>query len=374
MKIRAVIVLFLIALPIFGALFGGLANMDASSAKVLASDDANTCDTSLINLSPNAKEKIHHLFTHALIAHPEIAFKPGNSMGKNYDIDCLTPKEFKEILNSLYERNFCLVDALSVYSVSASGASKKNIALPAGKKPLILSFDDINYYIKKMDMGMADKLILQNGRIGTYTKNAETHISYDNDVVPILENFVAAHPDFSHNGARGIINLTGFDGILGYRTFGDSTTRASEIKAVAPLVTELKQRGWRFSCHSYGHYHMKKISDSKFERDTDKWLAEVSPLVGKTDIYVYPYGENEISIGDKISPKHAKLLRSGFRIFMGVGGSCYYNSLPSYGYPTALIMDRVPLDGNTMRNISKILLPYFDVFKVYDNVRPSKII
>ena len=53
---------------------------------------------------------VEHLFTHCLIAYPEIAFKKDNPMRENYNIDCITKDEFIKILNSLYENNYALVD------------------------------------------------------------------------------------------------------------------------------------------------------------------------------------------------------------------------------------------------------------------------
>ncbi|MFQ9739281.1 MAG: hypothetical protein ACLR06_17395 [Christensenellaceae bacterium] len=50
------------------------------------------------------------------------------------------------------------------------------------------------------------------------------------EFVPIVEEFVAKHPDFSYRGARGTIFLTGFDGILGYRTQRDSPNRKRETE------------------------------------------------------------------------------------------------------------------------------------------------
>ncbi|MBS1401049.1 MAG: hypothetical protein HPZ86_09655 [Clostridia bacterium] len=48
-------------------------------------------------------ETVEHLFTHCLIAHPEVAFARNNEYGRHLDTDCLTPYEFKRILNFLYE-------------------------------------------------------------------------------------------------------------------------------------------------------------------------------------------------------------------------------------------------------------------------------
>ena len=38
------------------------------------------------------------------------------------------------------------------------------------------------------------------------------------DLVPILEEYIQEHPDFSYKGARAVIAFTGYQGILGYRT------------------------------------------------------------------------------------------------------------------------------------------------------------
>ena len=43
-------------------------------------------------------------------------------------------------------------------------------------------------------------------------------ISQDLDAVTILDKFVREHPDFSPYGAKGCLSLTGYCGILGYRT------------------------------------------------------------------------------------------------------------------------------------------------------------
>ena len=38
------------------------------------------------------------------------------------------------------------------------------------------------------------------------------------DLVPLLEDFIAEHPDFSYKGARAVLAFTGYQGVLGYRT------------------------------------------------------------------------------------------------------------------------------------------------------------
>ena len=47
-----------------------------------------------------------------------------------------------------------------------------------------------------------------------------TVVTGDYDVVPILDSFIKEHPDFSYHGRKGILAMTGYDGVLGYRTDG----------------------------------------------------------------------------------------------------------------------------------------------------------
>lgn len=318
------------------------------------------------------KGEIEHLFTHCLLAFPEVALNPKNPLSTDFDRDCLTPDEFKKILMSLYNKNYVLVDIDSIYE-NVNGVSKqKTLYLPAGKKPLIFSFDDCNYDSKKENRGMVDKIILdRNGNIATYTskKSIADRISYDNEFIPILENFVKTYPDFSHNGAKGVICLTGYDGILGYRTQKSNATSRYEIKKAQEVVNKLKKLGWKFACHSYGHYHMKEISDMEFAKEIYNWQNEVEPIIGKTSIYMYPYGEWEVIQNDgNICYKHKLLLDSGFELFCGVGAKTFFNYVPiGTNHTHTLLMDRKPIDGRTLRTFSDYYSHLFNCEEVYDH-------
>ena len=316
---------------------------------------------------------IDHLFTHCLIAYPDIAFSKNNDMRNNYNNDCITPNEFKAILNQLYNNNYVLVDINNCFKIVNNKAEKTKVKVPKGKKPLILSFDDVNYDQKKLKKGMVDKIILDKfGNLATSTiVKGKEQISYDNEFVTILESFVAKHPDFSVNGAKGTINLTGYDGILGYRTQKNNTiNRQNEIREASNVIKKLKSLGWTFASHSYGHYHMKKISDLEFKQELESWKNEVEPLVGKTNIYVYPYGEWELFNSDgSLCNKHQLLKEYGFKLFCGVGMKTFYSYLPFKRNANAekvLFMDRKPIDGYTLKNRTTELSPLFDTSIVYD--------
>ena len=316
--------------------------------------------------------EIEHLFTHCLLAYPEAALNPKNPLSADFDRDCLTPTEFEKILASLYSKNYVLVDIESIYETINGIAKRKPLYLPAGKKPLIFSFDDCNYDSKKENKGMVDKIILdRNGNIATYTskKSIADRVSYNNEFVTILENFVKTYPDFSHNGAKGVICLTGYDGVLGYRTQKSNATSRFEIKKAQEVISKLKKLGWKFACHSYGHYHMKNISDMEFSKELYNWQNEVEPLIGKTDIYVYPYGEWQITDENgNICYKHKLLLDSGFNLFCGVGAKTFFNYMPLGTTEThTLFMDRKPIDGQTLRNFSNYYDHLFNCEEVYDH-------
>lgn len=316
---------------------------------------------------------IEHLFTHCLLAFPDQALNPKNSMSKDYDRDCLTPTEFKRILSSLYNNNYILIDIDSVFEVKNGVTVKKKLMLPQGKKPLIFSFDDVNYDSKKKNKGMVDKIILdRNNQIATYTskQSIAKRVSYDNEFVTIMEAFIKNHPDFSFNGARGVINLTGYDGILGYRTQKSNATNRYEIKKATEVVTKLKNLGWKFASHSYGHYHMKNLSDMEFAKEVQAWQTEVAPIIGDCSIYVYPYGEWEIKTDNgEISYKHKLLLDAGFKLFLGVGNKNYFGYLPiGSGETHTLLMDRKAIDGRTLRAFSKDYSHLFNCEEVYDSI------
>ena len=314
--------------------------------------------------------EVHHLFTHCLIAHPDIAFDKNNFMRSHLNNDCITPNEFKNILNQLHKNNYVLVDINSIFETDHNeNVVKKKLYLPKNKKPLVFSFDDVIYDSKKQGKGMVDKIIVdESGNLATITKqNNKEIISYDNEFITILESFTKKHPDFSFNGAKGTICLTGYDGILGYRTSErNKTNREDEIQKVKPVIQKLKQNGWNFACHSFGHYHMKKISEKKFEEELKLWNEQVTPLIGKTQVYVYPYGEWEVFDDGNLSKKHTLLKQNGFKLFCGVGMKPFFSYLPTSSNEKVLFMDRTCVDGYTLLNKQEYLQKYFDCKSVYD--------
>lgn len=303
-------------------------------------------------------QTLENIYTHCMIAFPEINFASASTY-RNCGDDCLTYHEFTYLLNSLYEKGYILIDANSLYDAE-SGKAVKSMMLPRGKKPLILTFDDVTYDSRKQGRGMVDKIILdEDGYICTYTKMADGTevISYDNEHFPVLDAFVREHPDFTFHGARGTIFFTGFDGILGYRTQSEPLTdaeaalgldRNAEIAEARRIVAAMKEEGWTFGSHSYNHRHMTRLSAANFKLDTDMWEAEVGSIVGPTQLFCWPYGDHtdaNYNANLRKGELHKYLYDKGFRIFFGCGSARYVASEPD---GLGIFTNRKGVTGNVL--------------------------
>ena len=225
---------------------------------------------------------VEHLFFHPIVAYPELAFD-GDSQADGIDDWMVTVDEYDKILQSVYDRGYVLVDINDVWSEStdANGQPvmiRNTLYIPEGKKPLIFSYDDVNYYDYMLKDGFTYKLILgEDGLIWSYGLDPQGNevISQDLDAVTILDKFVREHPDFSPFGAKGSLSLTGYQGILGYRTNTDTkvwndeleANRLKECEAVKPIIAELKRTGWTFGSHTWGHINLCLLYTSPSPRD-----------------------------------------------------------------------------------------------------------
>lgn len=312
---------------------------------------------------------VSHVFFHSLIVDTKKAFV-GDSISNGYNYWMTTVDEFKKMMEEMYANNYILVDIYDLANKVTNEDGKvilkeKELLLPPGKIPFVLSVDDVNYYDYMKGDGFADRLVLdENGNVAcVYLDGEEEIVKRDFDVVPLLDVFVEEHPDFSFRGAKGIIAETGYEGALGYRTnLLDSPTYEEDARMVRSIADRLKETGWKFAVHGYGHRHTKQISYDLLVHDTEKWMKEVGSLVGMTDIYIYPYGEEV----DYSSDKYFYLRDQGFYFFCGVWSKPYLNIKEDY-----MRMTRRNLDGYTMNFRPEALSDLFDVSKVMDPARPE---
>ena len=311
-----------------------------------------------------AMDKITHVFFHSLIVDTRIALNRERAVSKwdgmnkmeAYNSEMTTVTEFCRILDEMYRRGFVLVGIHDIAGFVDNGDGTrsmqyKKIYLPAGKTPFVLSVDDTSYYLYMEGHGFASKLVVDaNGKVVNEYVHEDGSVSYGAyDVLPILEDFITAHPDFCYRGARGTMALTGYDGILGYRTsdywfnwncdyikptsldqrsrlYYNNENIEADKQTAKQVADAIKAMGWTFASHTWGHRHIQDDSYEQIAWDTDMWRREVEPLVGPTDIIIFAFGQDLDSWrGYAADNQKYQLLKSyGFDYYCNVDSSQYW--------------------------------------------------
>ncbi len=306
----------------------------------------------------------------------------GNRFNQNY----VTTGEFTKILQQLYDNGYMLVSIydLAPKTTDASGNTKitqGTVYLPEGRKPLVLTQVGVNYFTYIVDGdgdGLADKdgagfssrLVLdENGNLTNELIDAMGNVTTGSyDLITILNDFIAEHPDFSYRGARATIAVTGYDGLFGYRTDPETATKISQefynsqVSEVKGVISKLREDGYDLACYTYDYTDYSAITAPEITADLELWKAEVQPLLGDVDILVYPYsdiGSSSLYTGNR----YTVLSDFGFTYFVSndaattawgqitdnyarmmrreVGGSLMFNS-PSYFadlFDSGLVLD-----------------------------------
>lgn len=263
---------------------------------------------------------VGHLSFTNLVMDVSMAFD-GDENAKNYRETMITYNEFEAILKTLHENGYVLVDLHDVTekSVDASGDAvleQKNLVLPKGRKPLVISVDNPNYASVHNGDGVATKLALdENGEVQAVLSDAGGHEKLGAyDVIPVLEQFIDENPDFSFRGARGIIGLSGSNGAFGYRIEeGSSVDYKENAELVKQIADKLKQNGWTFASMGYHYDWMNNMSYETLKEEIMNWKSSVGSLIGECDTLIYPYGAEV----DYASEKAAFLMGQGFCYLIG---------------------------------------------------------
>ena len=256
--------------------------------------------------------KIPNLSFRTLVADLGKAMADPNR-GSRYASRYITTDEFSRILHQLYENGYVLVSlydfAEPVTNEDGSVAVKgTSIRLPQGKKPIILTQEGVNYYSHTENCGgFADRLIVNAGGELTCVLGGNEGAF---DLVPVLNAFLAEYPDFSYEGARATIAVCGYEGL-----FGLTLDQSDEIRAVAD---RLRSQGYDIACYTYADIKYAEYGASGIQEDLTKWSNQIAPILGDTDILVYPTGGDirgqEAYSGEKYDALHSH----GFRYFVGV--------------------------------------------------------
>lgn len=336
---------------------------------------------------------VPHIFFHSLIADTDRAFD-GDSDTDGYNLYMTTIAEFNEIMRQMYERGYVLIDIHDmIKQVTLEDGStvyrQGDIYLPEGKMPFVLSVDDVNYYKYMTDGdgdgyadaagdGFAHKLVIgKDGRVtNEYYEKDGTLVTGSYDVLPLLEDFIDEHPDFSYRGAKGILGVTGFEGAFGYHTHPDWKEKLSaeeynaEVKAAKAVSEAIKAQGWDIACHSYAHFGYGSNNAANVLADVQKWEDQIQPIVGDTDIFIYPFGQDIAGVEEYSGAKYDAMYAAGYRIFCNVDASTPYWVQIHDGY---VRQGRINLDGYRLYHSPGLIDQLIDAATVIDPARPTPV-
>ena len=336
--------------------------------------------------------KVVNLSFHHLVADPQRAFSNG-TYGKSYKNNYVTIGEFTKILQQLYENDYILIsyDDIVTTKTSSSGhvsVVDQQLYLPSGKKPLIITQTQVNYYTYMVDSdkdklpdkgagGFAHRLLVdENGKLSCEIINSDGLVSTGAyDLVPILESFIATHPDFSYKGARAILAVSGYDGVFGYRTtaeaksYFDANYYQQQLDDAATVITALRDTGYKIACYTYGNIAYGTSDLTAISADLQKWNLETLPLLGEVDMLVYAKNSDIAGTGVVYSgEKMEKLTSSGFRFFIGFsdGGNPWQVRTDKYAR-----QGRIMVTGTNLQTRSSWFSGMFDAKSILDSARSA---
>ena len=344
---------------------------------------------------------VPHIFYHSLLNSTAKAFDVealGQGAVDGYNAWMVTVDEFDKITQRLYDAGYVYVRLrdLVIQTTDADGVvhftPNTELKLPEGKKAIVLSVDDCSYYHSYAPASFPEKLVLdENGDVKClYTDPAGNTSVGDYDVVPRLNSFLKEHPDGAYHGARGILAMTGYNGVFGYRTDTDYLLQENlmedqrawldshpdynydqDVADATAIADALKEEGWEFASHTWGHLSVTDKSVDTLRTDNEKWVATVEPITGPVDTIIFAHG-NDIGNWEGYSDneKYDYYNSVGYHFYCNVDGSQKYWVQFGSDY---MRQGRRNLDGYRMYYNPEMLEDLFDVSQAWDEARPTPV-
>jgi peptidoglycan/xylan/chitin deacetylase (PgdA/CDA1 family) len=170
-----------------------------------------------------------------------------------------TPDQFRGDLQWLYDNNFHVV-ALHDFLTSS-------IDIPAGKKPVVLTFDDSS---------------ASQFRV---SENADGSLAIDpNCSVGIMELFFSAHPDFGRGATFAVLPQTLFD--------WGTVDEPDQAEFGTTKLQWLVEHGYEIGNHTYNHVDLSTLSDDEIMQELSKANDAILSIVPDAHIeaITLPYG------------------------------------------------------------------------------------
>ena len=349
---------------------------------------------------------VPHIFYHSLLNSTAKAFDVetlGQGAVDGYNAWMVTVDEFDQITQRLYDAGYVYVRLrdLVIETTDADGvvhfAPNTELKLPEGKKAIVLSVDDCSYYHSYEAASFPEKLVLDdNGDVKClYTDPAGNTTVGDYDVVPRLNSFLKEHPDGAYHGARGILAMTGYNGVFGYRTDTDYLLQENlmedqrawldahpdynydqDVADATAIADALKEEGWEFASHTWGHLSVTDKSVDALRADNEKWVATVEPITGPVDTIIFAHG-NDIGNWEGYSgnEKYDYYNSVGYHFYCNVDGSVPYWVQITDGY---VRQGRIDVDGYrlylAMNGEDSSLSQLVNLDGVFNENRPTPVV
>ena len=319
----------------------------------------------------NDPGRVLNLSFQLLIADPIRAFAD-ESYGRSYNRNFITTEEFRLILDQLYRSDYVLVSLSDIVEQAETEEGTafiaKDLYLPEGKKPLILTQTHVNYNTFMTDgdgdklpdkdgAGFASKLVLDgnNNLVNEYIDRDGNTVTGEYDLIPILNSFISDHPGFSYHGAKAIIAVTGYDGLFGYRTnpgakewLGD-TAYNQEIENAKQIAQAIRDDGFDIACYTYENVGYGDMGLSQIQYDLQKWNNEVVPILGNVDILAFAQISDIAGQTAYTGEKFTALMNAGFRYYLGFcqNGELWADVQPEYFRQARILVTGANLKYNS---------------------------
>ncbi|MCD7834944.1 MAG: polysaccharide deacetylase family protein [Lachnospiraceae bacterium] len=312
--------------------------------------------------------EVLHLNFPNLIVDTDLVFD-GDTYAETYRQNLITISEFEGILEQLYTNGYVLINIHDLAEESDDGfgditLTAATLMLPEDRKPLVLSVENLNYASVRSGDGVATRLVLDSdGEVAAvYTDADGVTRTGTYDVVPLLEHFIESHPDFSYQGARGIIGLSGKYGAFGYDVEeGSDAAWESNADTVSQIAAKLKEDGWTFASQGYSYSYMSDMTYEELTEDITQWQETIGSLIGDCDTLIYPYGSEVTYTSDE----SVFLTGEGYLYLVGLWASDDYLSVTQ----TYLRQTRRSITGYILENYPSYFSSIFSATQILDDAR-----
>ncbi|MGH2562018.1 MAG: polysaccharide deacetylase family protein, partial [Thermomicrobiales bacterium] len=171
-----------------------------------------------------------------------------------------TYDHFRADLEWLYEHNFYVVPLRDIFL--------NQIAAPAGKHPVALTFDD----------STADQF--------RFLINDDGSVEIDpNSAVGVMEAFYGEHPDFGRGGFFGVLPTACFNR-------QGTTAESDQTPYCEQKLRWLLDNGYEVGNHTLNHESIQDVDDETFKTEIGGAIAALQEIVPEieADIFVVPFG------------------------------------------------------------------------------------